>query len=69
MLLPVGGAGLGRFLCGKALPDCFGVPVDDDLPPQLLLFFQGRFGGFQLGRAVMHSGIGGGHSGVQFLRR
>ena len=27
MLLPVGGAGLGCFLCGEALPDCLGVPV------------------------------------------
>ena len=69
MLLPVGGAGLGRFLCGEAIPDCFGVPVDDDLPPQLLFFFQGQFGRLQLGGAFKHSGIGGGHSGVQFLRR
>ena len=37
MLLPVGGAGLGRFLCGEAIPDCFGVPVDDDLPPPMSL--------------------------------
>ena len=69
MLLPVGGAGLGRFLCGEALPDGLGVPVDDDLPPQLLFFFQGQFDGLQLGGAFKHSGIGGGHSGVQFLRR
>ena len=69
MLLSVSGAGLGCFLCGKAIPDSLGVPVDDDLPPQLFFLFQGRFDGLQLGRAVMHSGKGGGHSGVQFLRR
>ena len=69
MLLPVGGAGLGRFLCGEAIPDCFGVPVDDDLPPQLLFFFQGQFLRLQAGGAVTHSGKGGGHGGVQLLRR
>ena len=29
MLLPVSGAGLFRFLCGKTIPDGLGCPIDD----------------------------------------
>ncbi len=43
MRLPVSGAGLGRFLCGKAVPDVLGGSVDAHLLSQLILLFHGSF--------------------------
>ncbi len=68
VLLPVCGAGLGRFLCGKAIPDGRGRPVDARLLSQFFLPVQSRLHRFQSVSAFLKIGKGGGDGDVQFLR-